>query len=97
MPLLQSQLHNTDCRKQKQCIEVLQPVQLLLHGIIDCLRNAAIHHNEMLAKMQSFLESCSESKEIATGIPEGLSFGDTLVSCPISSLAAYRTDIYRTF
>ncbi|EGU77339.1 hypothetical protein FOXB_12165 [Fusarium oxysporum f. sp. conglutinans Fo5176] len=43
-----------------------------------CLRNAAIHHNEMLAKMQSFLESCSESKEIATGIPEGLSFGDTL-------------------
>jgi hypothetical protein len=51
----------------------------------------------MLAKMQSFLESCSESKEIATGIPEGLSFGDTLVSCPIFSLAAYRTDIYRTF
>jgi hypothetical protein len=51
----------------------------------------------MLAKMQSFLESCSESKEIATGIPEGLSFGDTLVNYPISSLIAYKTDIYRTF
>ncbi|KAG4264084.1 hypothetical protein FPRO04_01283 [Fusarium proliferatum] len=69
---------STQANELKQCIEVLQPVQLLLHGIIDCLRNAAIHQNEMLAKMQSFLESCSESKEIATGIPDGLSFGDTL-------------------
>ncbi|KAF5607863.1 uncharacterized protein FSUBG_4965 [Fusarium subglutinans] len=69
---------STQANELKQCIEVLQPVQLLLHGIIDCLRNAAIHHNEMLAKMQLFLESCSESKDIATGIPDGLSFGDTL-------------------
>ncbi|RBQ67661.1 hypothetical protein FVER14953_07877 [Fusarium verticillioides] len=69
---------STQAYELKQCIEVLQPVQLLLHGIIDCLRNAAIHHNEMLAKMQSFLESCSESKDIAKGIPDGLSFGDTL-------------------
>ncbi|KAF5982852.1 hypothetical protein FCOIX_3508 [Fusarium coicis] len=69
---------STQAYELKQCIEVLQPVQLLLHGIIDCLRNAAIHHNEMLAKMQSFLQSCSESKDIATGIPDGLSFGDTL-------------------
>lgn len=97
MPLSLSHLHNTDSPVQKQCIEVLQPVQLLLHGIIDCLRNAAIHHNEMLAKMQSFLESCSESKEIATGIPDGLSFGDTLVNCPITHLTVYRTEICRTF
>ncbi|KAF9768476.1 hypothetical protein IL306_014233 [Fusarium sp. DS 682] len=69
---------STQANELKQCIEVLQPVQVLLHGIIDCLRNAAMHHNEMLAKMQEFFENYSVSKEIATGLPEGPSFGDTL-------------------
>ncbi|KAF4338525.1 hypothetical protein FBEOM_7564 [Fusarium beomiforme] len=78
VPISILMLQDTDDRMQKQCIEVLQPVQVLLHGIIDCLRNAAMHHNEMLTKMQEFLESYSESKEIATGLPEGPSFGDTL-------------------